>query len=101
MKLIYVVVGIGLNLNIDRKDLSSDIQPRSTSMFHELGAPVDYHEFLRSFFIQFEKVYFLFVEHEFEGIIDEWKSYTDTLGKTIRVQTSTDTLEGIAIDIDP
>jgi BirA family biotin operon repressor/biotin-[acetyl-CoA-carboxylase] ligase len=99
--LIYVVVGIGMNLNIDIRDLSPDIQPRSTSMFHELGSPVDYHEFLRTFFIQFEKAYLLFVENQFERIIDEWKIHTDTLGKTIRVQTSTGILQGIAFDIDP
>jgi BirA family biotin operon repressor/biotin-[acetyl-CoA-carboxylase] ligase len=99
-EVIYVVVGIGINLNIDRKDLSPDIQPRSTSMLHELDSPVDYHEFLRTFFTQFENVYSLFVNHQFERIIDEWKIHTDTLGKTIRVQTSTETLQGIALDID-
>jgi BirA family biotin operon repressor/biotin-[acetyl-CoA-carboxylase] ligase len=99
--IIYVVVGIGLNLNIDIRDFSPDIQPRSTSMSHELGSPVDYHEFLRTFFIQFEKAYFLFVENQYERIIAEWKIHTDTLGKTIRVQTSTGTLQGIALDIDP
>jgi BirA family biotin operon repressor/biotin-[acetyl-CoA-carboxylase] ligase len=99
--IIYVVVGIGINLNIDIKDLSPDIQPKSTSIRHELGSPVDYHEFLRTFFIQFEKTYYLFVENLFERIIDEWKIHTDTLGKTIQVQTSTGTLQGIAFDIDP
>jgi BirA family biotin operon repressor/biotin-[acetyl-CoA-carboxylase] ligase len=99
-EVIYVVVGIGINLNIDRKDLSPDIQPRSTSMFHELGSPVDYHEFLRTFFKQFDKIYSLFVDHQFQRIIDEWKIQTDTLGKTICVQTSTETLQGIAFDID-
>lgn len=100
-EVIYVVVGIGINLNIERKDLSPDIQPRSTSMFHELDSPVDYYEFLKTFFKQFEKVYSLFVNHQFERITDEWKIHTDTLGKTIRVQTSTETLQGIAFDIDP
>ena len=99
-EVIYVVVGIGINLNIDRKDLSADIQPRSTSMFHELGSPVDYHEFLRTFFMQFDRIYSLFVDHKFQRIIDEWKIQTDTLGKTICVQTSTETLQGIAFDID-
>jgi BirA family biotin operon repressor/biotin-[acetyl-CoA-carboxylase] ligase len=99
--IIYVVVGIGMNLNIDRKQLSPDIQSRSTSMSHELGFPVDYHEFLRTFFVQLEKTYLLFVDHSFEKIINEWKIHTDTLGKTIRVQTSTGTLQGLAIDIDP
>ena len=96
----YVVVGIGMNLNIDITHFSPDIQPRSTSIIHELGSPVDYHEFLRTFFIQFEGFYKLFVEQQYDRIIDEWKTHTDTLGKTIRVQTSTETLQGIASDID-
>lgn len=96
----YVVVGIGMNLNIDITHFSTDIQPRSTSIIHELGSPVDYHEFLRTFFIQFGSFYKLFVEQQYDRIIDEWKTHTDTLGKTIRVQTSTETLQGIAFDID-
>ena len=100
-EVIYVVVGIGINLNMDKKDLSPDIQPRSTSLLHELEVPVDYHKFLKKFFVQFERVYSLFVNHQFERIIDEWKIHTDTLGKTIQVQTSTETLQGIAYDIDP
>jgi len=96
----YVVVGIGMNLNIDITHFSMDIQPRSTSMIHELGNPVDYHEFLRKFFIQFGSFYKLFIEQQYDRIIDEWKTHTDTLGKTIRVQTSTETIQGIASDID-
>lgn len=100
-EVIYVVVGIGINLNIDKKDLSPDIQSRSTSMFYELDFSVDYHEFLKTFFMQFEKVYSLFVDHQLQRIIDEWKIQSDTLGKTICVQTSTETLQGTAFDIDP
>jgi len=96
----YVVVGIGMNLNIEITHFSTDIQPRSTSMIHELGNPVDYHEFLRAFFIQFWSFYKLFIEQQYDRIIDEWKNHTDTLGKTIRVQTATETLQGIASDID-
>jgi BirA family transcriptional regulator, biotin operon repressor / biotin---[acetyl-CoA-carboxylase] ligase len=96
----YVVVGIGMNLNIDITYFSPDIQPQSTSIIHELGRPVDYHEFLKTFFIQFEVFYKLFVEQQYDRIIDEWKNHTDTLGKTIRVQTSTETVQGIASDID-
>jgi len=96
----YVVVGIGMNLNIDITHFSTDIQLKSTSMSHELGSPVDYHGFLRIFFIQFGSFYKLFLEQQYNRIIDEWKTYTDTLGKTIRVETSTETLQGIASDID-
>lgn len=97
----YVVVGVGINLNIDTKVLSPDIQPRSTSLFHELGSPVDYHEFLGTFFTRFEKEYSLLIHHQYENIIDEWKIYSDTLGKKVCVQTPTETVQGTAFDIDP
>jgi BirA family biotin operon repressor/biotin-[acetyl-CoA-carboxylase] ligase len=97
----YVIVGIGMNLNIKMNVLSSDIQPRSTSMMHEKGSPVDYHEFLRSFLIQFEADYSLLTNHQYERIITEWKNHSDTLGKTVRVQTSTEVIQGVACGIDP
>ena len=50
--------------------------------------------------MQFGSFYKLFVEKQYDRIIDEWKNHTDTLGKSIRVQTSTETLQGIAFDID-
>jgi BirA family transcriptional regulator, biotin operon repressor / biotin---[acetyl-CoA-carboxylase] ligase len=96
----YVVVGIGMNLNIDMTHFSTDIQPRSTSILHEVGNSVDYHEFLQAFFIQFGSFYKLFGEQQYQRIIDEWKTYTDTLGKRVRVRTSTGTIQGTASDID-
>jgi BirA family transcriptional regulator, biotin operon repressor / biotin---[acetyl-CoA-carboxylase] ligase len=96
----YVVVGIGMNLNIDLKRLSPDIRPKSTSLNYEVGHPIDYHEFLRTFFIQFEDFYTFFKKCQYEKIIDEWKKNSDTLGKAIRIQTSIETIQGIAFDID-
>jgi len=96
----YVVVGVGINLNVDLKDLASDLRAYSTSISSEVGNPVDYHEFLKTFFMQFESSYRVFKEQRYERIIDEWKDHADTLGKTIRVKTSTETLQGTAFDID-
>lgn len=96
----YVVVGIGINLAIDLKRLSADLQTKSTSLLNELHHPVDYHEFLRTLFMTFEHYYEVFEGQRFGEIIDEWKTYSDTLGKNIRVRTMTETLQGTAVDID-
>jgi BirA family biotin operon repressor/biotin-[acetyl-CoA-carboxylase] ligase len=96
----YVVVGIGINLNIDIKNLPSEIRTKSTSMISELGHPFDYYEFLTTLFKQFEVFYSLFIKQQYERIIDEWKTSTDTLGKTIRVHTSAETIQGVAFDVD-
>jgi BirA family biotin operon repressor/biotin-[acetyl-CoA-carboxylase] ligase len=96
----YVVVGIGINLNVAINNLPSEIRTRSTSMISELGHPLDYYEFLTAFFKQFEVFYALFINQQYERIIAEWKTSTDTLGKTILVHTSAETIKGIAFDVD-
>jgi BirA family biotin operon repressor/biotin-[acetyl-CoA-carboxylase] ligase len=96
----YVVIGIGINLNLDREKLPADIRSQSTSMTSELGHPLDYYEFLTAFFKQFEVFYALFIKQQYERIVDEWKTSTDTLGKTIRVHTSAETIQGLAFDVD-
>jgi BirA family biotin operon repressor/biotin-[acetyl-CoA-carboxylase] ligase len=96
----YVVVGIGINLNIDIQTLSSDIQPYCTSVSTELQHQVDYHEFLKELLVQYAKFYKIFQKQNYETIRTEWRQRTDTLGKTIRVKTSLETLQGTAVDID-
>lgn len=96
----FVIVGIGINLNIKVEHLSADIQSQSTSMEKELGHKVDYHEFLKTLLTQFDHYYNLLVDEQYEQIRDEWKNHADTLGKHVRVRTSTETLQGTAYDID-
>ncbi|KYK21180.1 hypothetical protein AYK25_08525 [Thermoplasmatales archaeon SM1-50] len=96
----YVVVGLGINLHIDIKQLSPEIQSQSTTVSSEVGHPVDYYEFLRTLFQQFEYFYMLFKKGNYKRLIDEWKKHSDTLGKVIRIQTPTEILKGTACDID-
>jgi BirA family transcriptional regulator, biotin operon repressor / biotin---[acetyl-CoA-carboxylase] ligase len=97
----YVVIGVGVNLNIDVAVLSSDLQTCSTSMLSEVGCPVDVYEFLQKFFLQCDFYYNLFKEKQYDSLINQWKNKTDTLGRLIRVQTSSGTIQGTAHDIDP
>ncbi len=96
----YVVVGIGINLAVDLKELSAELQGRSTSLLNEVHHPVDYHEFLKTFLMTFEHYYTIFQEQRYWEIIDEWKANSDTLGKNVRVNTMTGILQGTAVDID-
>jgi BirA family biotin operon repressor/biotin-[acetyl-CoA-carboxylase] ligase len=48
----------------------------------------------------FDHYYKVFEGQRFGEIIDEWKTYSDTLGKSIRVKTMTETLQGTAVDVD-
>ncbi|MBN2599437.1 MAG: biotin--[acetyl-CoA-carboxylase] ligase [Candidatus Thermoplasmatota archaeon] len=96
----YVIVGVGINLSVDLTKFSAPIQNKSTSVVNELHYQVDYHEFLKIFFLSFQHYYELMKAQRYGTIIDEWKASSDTLGKRVRIQTMTETLQGIAFDVD-
>ncbi len=96
----YVIVGIGVNVNIDSRLLSADIRLRSTSLKSEIGTTVEFFDFLRRFFREFDAFYHRFKKEQYDEIIEEWKSYSDTLGKVIRIQTSLASIQGTAFDVD-
>jgi BirA family transcriptional regulator, biotin operon repressor / biotin---[acetyl-CoA-carboxylase] ligase len=96
----YVVIGIGINLNVDLILLSSDLQSRSTSMISELNRRIDPNEFLNRFFHQFYSFYTLFKENQYENIVNQWRLKTDTIGRYIQIQTPLVTVQGTALDVD-
>ena len=99
-KIDYVVVGIGINLCVDLKNLSSAIQEKSTSLRNELPCPVDYYDFLKIFFMTFEDYYSDFQAQKYDKILTEWKAWSDTLGKRVKIKTMTGTLQGTVDDVD-
>lgn len=96
----YVIVGIGVNLNTSLAQLSVDVRQHSTSLRKEHGSMIEYYEFLNTLFLQFDRYYHLFSAGKFEQIIDEWKKHSDTLGKSIRLETTSDIIQGTAVDVD-
>jgi BirA family biotin operon repressor/biotin-[acetyl-CoA-carboxylase] ligase len=99
-KIDYVITGVGINLTTDLTKFSTAIQAKSTSLLNELHQTVNYHGFLKTFFKIFDELYQVFQTQHYDEIINQWKALTDTLGKNVRVVTSTETLEGTAVDID-
>lgn len=96
----YVIVGIGLNLNTNLAQLSLDVRQRSTSLRKEHGSSIEYYEFLNTLFLQFDRYYQLFSAGKFEQITEEWKQHSDTLGKTVYLETTGDIIQGTAVDVD-
>jgi len=99
-KLKYVILGIGINLNTDMSSLSDDLQSVSTSISNEIGIKLDYFVFLKKLLINLDKYYTLFVENKHELLIKEWKNNSDTIGRKIIIDTSTEKINGTAVDVD-
>ncbi|MBV0901047.1 biotin--[acetyl-CoA-carboxylase] ligase [Haloarcula salina] len=88
----WVVVGIGINANVDPGDLPGDARP--TSLLAERGEPVDRRAFTQRVLEEFDAL-----RRDPDGVLDAWREYATTLGRRVRVETSTGTVEGEAVDV--
>jgi BirA family biotin operon repressor/biotin-[acetyl-CoA-carboxylase] ligase len=101
----YVVIGIGVNANINVKKLEAAIKGTegyygATSLMKELGNEVDRAKLVRRILGELEETY---VELEEEGsdiIIRRWKEHSATLGTSVTVALNEMCFVGKAIDID-
>ena len=88
----WLLVGIGINANVPL-----DVLPEgATSLRHEAG-PVNRRRFVQHLLSEFDSL-----RNDHGRVLDEWRALSDTLGRRVRVETSSGTVEGVAVDVaDP
>ena len=95
-KVNFVVIGIGLNVNNEKKSLI----PQATSLREEQGAEISRVVLLQEILRRLESNYFLLENKGPEEIINKWRSFTLTLGTRVKVDFQNKHIEGQATDID-
>jgi BirA family transcriptional regulator, biotin operon repressor / biotin---[acetyl-CoA-carboxylase] ligase len=89
----FVNIGIGINVNNDpTKD-----EKNATSIARELGHKVKRRTLLRGFLDRLDDK---LSNSRPETAVEEWKKYTMTLGRQVKIVTLKETAEGKAVDID-
>jgi BirA family biotin operon repressor/biotin-[acetyl-CoA-carboxylase] ligase len=81
----YVILGIGINLNMSAGQFPADLRYPATSVALEQGAAVSRIDFARALFRRLDHTYFLFLEQGFPPVISEWESLCDLMGTTVEV----------------
>jgi BirA family transcriptional regulator, biotin operon repressor / biotin---[acetyl-CoA-carboxylase] ligase len=93
----YVVVGVGINVNLDVAALPPMATP-ATSICAEVGGPVSRLELLLAILdeieVRYERLKGGWSPH------DEWRSLLATLGAAVQVTGDGEVLEGLAEDVD-
>ncbi|MDD5464824.1 MAG: biotin--[acetyl-CoA-carboxylase] ligase [Candidatus Omnitrophica bacterium] len=95
-KVNFVVIGIGLNVNNDKKSLIT----QATSLKEQLGHPVSRLMLLQELLRRIENNYFLLEDKGSKVIIDKWRNFSSTLGRHVKVYCQDKHIEGCAVDID-
>lgn len=95
-----VVVGIGVNLNFPLTELPGDLLNKATTVKDEVGAEVDENQVLRDIYRNVMDYYDMMQSGQTTIVLAKWKGLSDTLTRKVRVETSSGTIEGMAVAID-
>ena len=95
----YVVIGAGINVSTDA--FSEELKDRATSMFLETGRIYAREEIMAGILNHFERDYEMFLETgDLSLLIEQYKQFSATLGKRVRVMDSKGEYSGCAVDVD-
>ena len=93
----YVLVGMGVNVNVDLTD-HPEIASMATSLMMELGREVSREALAAAILNQMEAVYL--AAQAGEPLHREWRARLSTLGRQVRVRFGRQVEEGLAEDVD-
>jgi len=93
----FAIIGIGLNVN---NILKSDLEKHATTLKIESGSNVYRVKLLRSILKSFDKSYENIKEGRYDDIRKSWQSYSQLIGKSVRICEGEITLEGTINDVD-
>lgn len=96
----FIILGIGVNLNMNKAQFPKEIGSHATSLKIEKGEPISRKKFLQYLLEELEKWYKTFLEEGGKKILKIWREKAKIKGKKIRVISFGETLTGKAIDVD-
>lgn len=98
----YVVIGVGINSNIDAQAISACLDGmKITSISDDLGHPINRLELTRALLENLEHYYLEMERRGSDAIVQQWKKNSDMLGRKVTVmQNNKKTVQGIAADVN-
>ncbi|WIF95647.1 biotin--[acetyl-CoA-carboxylase] ligase [Caminicella sporogenes] len=95
----YVIVGIGINVNID--EFPDEIKEVATSLKKVAGKEISRKEIVINIVREFEKLYYSFIETgSLKETVEICKRKSATLGKTVKIINKSETIIAEAVDIN-
>lgn len=97
--IVYVIVGLGLNVNQDLSQLSDNVRLIATSLYAETGQLYEREWLIAEIITEFERQYFNLERTNYDQVMHNWKNRCEHLGKEIIVETHVSKEKGIFLDV--
>jgi BirA family biotin operon repressor/biotin-[acetyl-CoA-carboxylase] ligase len=99
-KVNFIVLGIGVNINMDLEQFPGDLRHPATSLFLEEGKRVSRLEFTRALLEALDDLYDTYMDSGYGPVREEWLAHCDFLGRLVRISFHENEIYGTATGID-
>lgn len=96
----YLVVGLGVNVNIAANQFPDEIRGSATSVLIETGNQATRIRLLAEIMGKFERYYHHAHNDNFDAVMARWRSMSDIIGRNVTVETAAGKLAGTVIELD-
>lgn len=96
----YMIVGLGLNVNMAREAFPPDLKEIGTSIRAEANRSFPRVPLVRRILERFEETYEEYRRQGFASIRKRWQAFTDMIGRKVAVETLGQRLTGEVVDFD-
>lgn len=95
----YIVLGVGVNLNMRADQLPSDLRYPATSLAMASGQPVARVNFTRTLLQEIDALYQLYLEQGSAPVLAAWTALCDLTGQSVRVDCQQVQIEGSMVGL--
>lgn len=99
-KVRHVILGIGIDVNLDANELPNDLKRIATSLKIESGEKISRAELAAAILRELDFDYARICAGKFSQVADEWEEHCTTIGKNVIVQIGDRKIRGRAESLD-
>ena len=96
----FVILGVGINLNMTASQFPDGLNYPATSALLETGKPVDRLVFLRAFLQRLDLYYSEFLQEGFAPIRDRWENHCKLINLQVEVDLGSHCCSGTVVGLD-
>lgn len=96
---LYVIIGFGINVNLDPEELPPDCSATSTSLKAELGHSISRLLLIKRFVSIWNERYQYFLANGPDEMRQKWINNNVTLGREVLISRGEELVSGVAMDI--
>ena len=96
----YIILGIGVDVNLDASEFPPELRKLATSLKIETGASWHRADLAAAILRELDRDYDRILRSQFENVADEWERQCATIGRRVRIQIGPRVLQGQAESLD-